>query len=201
MDVDKRKIREFFRWVGVFLLFPLHIPHLFFYSIGRGKFLVNYDMKRYKDHFHYEDCPNCLYLLYLLTTDCYYRQIFYNRMGPTIAALISWYRPGDKYFSIPKELKIGGGFMAFHPYSTVLNAEKIGENFTCIQCTTLGYGKGGRPTIDDNVSLGANVVIIGGVHIGKNAIIGAGSVVVKDVPDNCVVAGNPAKVIRYINRE
>ncbi len=53
--------------------------------------------------------------------------------------------------------------------------------------------------IGDNVSLGANVTVIGNVHIGNNVIVGAGSVVIKDVPDNCVVAGNPAKIIRYQN--
>lgn len=61
--------------------------------------------------------------------------------------------------------------------------------------------KNGLPIIGDNVSLGATVTIIGNVKIGNNVTIGAGSVVVKDVPDNCVVAGNPAKIIRYINQE
>ena len=88
-----------------------------------------------------------------------------------------------------------------HPYSTIINAEKIGDNFSCIHCTTLGDKDGGRPMLGNNVMLGANVTIIGPVHIGNNVTIGAGSVVVKDVPDNCVVAGNPAKIIRYINQE
>ena len=161
--------------------------------------MINSDLRRYKDHFNYRNCPNWLYLLYLLTIDRYYRQIFYNRIGPVASTIISWYRPGDRYFAIPKELKIGDGFMAYHPYAIVLNAEKIGSNFTCLQCTTLGYGKGGRPKIGNNVSLGANVVIIGGVTIGDNVTVGAGSVVVKDVPENSVVAGNPARVIRYLN--
>ena len=86
-----------------------------------------------------------------------------------------------------------------HPYATVINAERIGENFSCIHCATLGAKGEGRPTIGDNVSLGANVTIIGPVHIGNNVIVGAGSIVVKDIPDNCVVAGNPAKVIKYLN--
>lgn len=56
-----------------------------------------------------------------------------------------------------------------------------------------------RPiTIKNNVWIGGNVCILGGVTIGNNAIIGAGSVVDHDVPDNAVVVGNPAKVIRII---
>lgn len=52
--------------------------------------------------------------------------------------------------------------------------------------------------MDDNVSLGANVVIVGGVKNGNNVTIGAGSIVVKDIPDNSVAVGNPAKVIKQI---
>ena len=194
-----RSIREILRWMGALILLPLHLPHLAFYAIGGGrKLLINQDLERYKEHFHYEKCPYFLYLLYLLATDRYFRQIFYNRIGPIATTLVSWYRPGDRYFAIPKQLTIGGGFLAYHPYSTVLNAEKIGKNFTCLQCTTLGYGTGGKPIIGDDVLLGANVVVIGGIHIGNNVKIGAGSVVVKDIPDNCVAAGNPAKVIKYL---
>lgn len=196
-----RKIRECLRWLGVIILLPFHMPHFFFYLIGRGKFLVNQDLARYKDHYHYNRCPNGLFLLYLLTTDRYYRQIFYNRIGPVATTFISWYRPGDKYFAIPKELKIGGGCIFYHPYATVLNAEKIGKNFSCAHCTTVGYGKGGRPIIGDDVQLGATVTIIGGIHIGNNVTIGAGSVVVKDIPDNCVAVGNPCKPIRFLNNE
>ena len=52
-----------------------------------------------------------------------------------------------------------------------------------------------------NVWVGANVTILPGVTIGENAVIGAGSVVTKDVPDNAVVAGNPARLIRYLDAE
>ena len=52
-----------------------------------------------------------------------------------------------------------------------------------------------KTIVGDNVRIGSNVTLLP-VNIGNNAIIGAGSVVTKDVPPNCVVAGNPAKVIK-----
>lgn len=48
-------------------------------------------------------------------------------------------------------------------------------------------------------SIGSNTTVLGGVTIGENAIVGAGSVVTKDVPPNTIVAGNPARVFRQIN--
>ena len=54
-------------------------------------------------------------------------------------------------------------------------------------------------TIENNCWIGANVTICPGVSIGENSVIGAGSVVVKDIPANAVAAGNPCKVIRAIN--
>lgn len=53
--------------------------------------------------------------------------------------------------------------------------------------------------VGDNVWIGGSAVILPGVTIGKNAIVGAGAVVTKDVPANSIVGGNPAKVIRMIN--
>ncbi|MFV0393705.1 MAG: sugar O-acetyltransferase [Coprobacillaceae bacterium] len=51
-------------------------------------------------------------------------------------------------------------------------------------------------TIGDNVWLGANVTVLPGVIIGNNSVIGAGSIVSKDIPDNVIAVGNPCKVIR-----
>lgn len=56
-------------------------------------------------------------------------------------------------------------------------------------------GSCGKVTIGNNVFIGMNTVILKNVTVGNNVIIGAGSLVNKDIPDNCVVAGNPAKVI------
>jgi len=61
------------------------------------------------------------------------------------------------------------------------------------------YGIG--VTIGDNVWIGGNTVILPGVHIGSNTVIGAGSVVTKDIPDWVIAAGNPCKVIRKITED
>lgn len=61
------------------------------------------------------------------------------------------------------------------------------------------YGK--EVTIGDNVWLGGNTVVCPGVNIGNNVVIGAGSVVTKDIPDWSIAAGNPCRVIRKITEE
>ena len=51
--------------------------------------------------------------------------------------------------------------------------------------------------IEDNVLVGANAVVIEGVHVGEGAVVAAGAVVISDVPSNAVVAGCPAKIVKY----
>ena len=52
-----------------------------------------------------------------------------------------------------------------------------------------------KVSIGDNVWIGANAIILPGVAIGNNCIIGAGSVVTKSFPSNCIIVGNPAKIL------
>jgi maltose O-acetyltransferase len=60
----------------------------------------------------------------------------------------------------------------------------------------------GEPiTIGNNVWFGGHCVVLSGVTIGDNAVIGAGSVVTKDIPAGAVAAGNPARVLRYLSPE
>jgi galactoside O-acetyltransferase len=52
--------------------------------------------------------------------------------------------------------------------------------------------------IDDNVFIGSNVTVLKGIRIGRNSVIGNGSIVTKDIPDNVIAAGNPARIIRTL---
>ena len=64
-----------------------------------------------------------------------------------------------------------------------------------------GYEYGIAITIGDNVWIGGNTCILPGVTIGNNVVIGAGSVVTKDIPDNVIAAGNPCRIIREITEK
>ena len=59
---------------------------------------------------------------------------------------------------------------------------------------------GANPRIGNNVIMGAGSIILGGIVIGNNSIIAAGSVVLKDVPENAVVAGNPAEIKKIVKQ-
>ena len=58
-----------------------------------------------------------------------------------------------------------------------------------------------RVTVNDGASIGAGAILVAPVTIGKWAMVGAGSVVTKNVPDNCLVVGNPARIVGFVNEE
>ena len=97
-------------------------------------------------------------------------------------------------------------------HDTVIGPVKIGNHVIIAQCVTISalnhtYSDVNELisrqkvstkeiNINDDVWIGANAVITSGISIGKHAVVGAGSIVIDDIPDYCVVAGNPAKIIK-----
>ena len=97
---------------------------------------------------------------------------------------------------------IGTGFAMVHPVGVTLGfGARIGDNVTFASGVVLAAryyepdpGQAQAfPTIGDGVTIGAHAVLVGGVRIGNNAMVGANSVVLADVPDNTVVLGVPAR--------
>lgn len=109
-----------------------------------------------------------------------------------------------KAFASPQPLldisstaEIGGGLIVQHGYGTIIAPRKIGKNCWINQGVTIGYTNDDDcPTLGDNITVYAGAKILGDVHVGNNVIVAANAVVVKDVEDNCVVGGVPAKVIK-----
>ena len=97
--------------------------------------------------------------------------------------------------------KIGRGFFIDHGTGVIIGeTTEIGDNVTLYQGVTLGgTGKetGKRhPTLKDNVMVSAGAKILGSFTIGENSKIGAGAVVLKEVPPNCTVVGVPGRIVK-----
>jgi putative colanic acid biosynthesis acetyltransferase WcaB len=104
---------------------------------------------------------------------------------------------------LPAKTQVGAGLTIHHGMGLVINSRaKIGRNCllrhnTTVGCVMMPDGtQGPCPIIGDNVEVGANVVVLGGIRIGDGARIGAGAVVIKDVPPHSIAVGNPAHIIK-----
>lgn len=109
---------------------------------------------------------------------------------------------------LPWNINIGPALQLQHGIALVVNSTTIiGKNCILRHSTTIGNkvlsdgSVSESPTIGNDVEIGCNVVILGPVTIGDRAVIGSGAVVVKDVPNNAVVVGNPAKIIRWLDND
>lgn len=121
---------------------------------------------------------------------------FYCDYGDNIFLGVNFYANHDCTILDAAKITIGDNVMlgpkvtiasAGHPLNAELRAQGF-ENAAAID-------------IKDNVWIGANCCILGGVTIGKNAVIAAGAVVTKSIPDNALAAGIPAKVIKHIDQK
>ena len=147
-----------------------------------GVYLVSTD---YRIVYHYRKCKylsekKALKLLYFL------ERLYYNHICVKYGC------------DIPSHANIGGGLRIDHANGILINSKaKIGQNLTIKSGAVIGSNKNGVPSIGDGVLVGAHSIIIGDIIIGDNAEIGAGAIVVKDVPQNAVVVNQPATIIKY----
>lgn len=125
--------------------------------------------------------------------------------APLGVPVVLFYRVLSEWFlgiDLPWQVRVGPRLRLYHAHAVVVHeASVIGADCTLRHSTTLGtndpsgVSSEAAPVLGDGVDVGCHVVLLGPIQVGDRAAIGAGSVVVGDVPDDAVVVGNPARVI------
>ena len=172
--------------------------------------LIDADMQRYKP-MKLKNVSNSFLLTYLLIKNKVFRTQFYFRISQNKKLENSVSYELSKMLLKPMyNLQIGinrtgfvdGGLFIVHSSGCVISIHRAGKNLTVYQGVTMGdsgeMNEEGfkNPVLGDNVTVFANAVVAGGITIGNNVTVGAGSVVLGDVPDNCCVVGNPARIVK-----
>jgi serine O-acetyltransferase len=130
----------------------------------------------------------------------------YQQGLPVVPRIVSQFNRFFTGIEIHPGAEIGKGFFIDHGSGVVIGeTTDIGDNVTLYQGVTLGgTGKesGKRhPTVKDNVTIGAGAKVLGSVVIGENAKIGAGTIVIHNVPADSTVVGNPGRPVRERGRK
>lgn len=187
------------------LLFNLKIllisPLLISFYLTSEQDIILADVSRWEELLGWEKRAPLVQLLTLLWEAQEFRNLYYHRLlrGNTAGRLAMYilkivYRPFP-YLWLDSSCNIGAGLFIQHGFSSIIMAD-MGENCWINQQITIGYkDKSGRPQLGDNVRVTAGAKVLGNIKVGNNVTIGANAVVVKDVPDNCVVVGIPAYII------
>lgn len=190
-------MKTILKWIIVILGAIVYLPHLLtfllFRNTGGGK--ISKDLAIYKSRRGIK-MNNGLAFLFLLIFYPEYRNVFYFRL-PIIIRYFLYYLPPRATLHIwTKSRNVGGGLYIGHGWGTVINAKKIGENCIVGQNVTIGSRNLKEPMLGNNVGVYANAVVLGDISIGDNTQIGAGAVVVKSVPANCVVIPAKSNIIK-----
>lgn len=144
---------------------------------------------------------------WLLSTKPEYRNLILHRLKnphKTVKSYLQYYivrlfwKPLDSLYLCTEE--IGGGFYIQHGFSSIVAAKRIGEYCMINQQVTIGYKGKVSPILEDHVSVTCGAIVVGDVTIHSNSKVGAGAVVVKDVPPNTIVAGVPATIIKHLDQ-
>jgi serine O-acetyltransferase len=170
----------------------IRAPLLLGYAITDRRAVVDADLRRWADLLG--ENPSFLRLSRLpeFRTLFYYRLSRGNFLGRATGRLLRAVFRGQSglFLWTPH---IGPGLFLQHAFCTAVAAESVGANCWINQQVTIGYNaRLERPILEDDVVVHAGAKIIGGVRIGRGAVIGANAVVIDDVPPGAVAVGVPA---------
>ncbi len=126
-----------------------------------------------------------------------------NPLAPAHPVVLSARQPGSR-LCIGQGFAMTGGVLCAERSIHIGDGVTVGANCTIVdtdfhtagRAAHLSQGASAPVVIEDGVFIGMHALVLKGVHIGADSVIGAGSVVTKDVPPGVIVAGNPARVVR-----
>jgi serine O-acetyltransferase len=189
-------LRGVLRGLRLGLSAPRLLPHFVVWRCSAARGLVLADVARW-DAILYDraDPPPLPAFVRLMTRHPEFRNLFYHRTGLP-GRLCAWLcRPLPTLHITTPE--IGPGLYIQHGFATIISARRIGRDCWINQQVTIGYAnRDDAPTLGDGVTVNAGAKVIGAVHVGDRAKVGANAVVVKDVPANVTVVGVPARIVR-----
>ena len=182
----------------LYLNIPRLLPFFFCYLFSSNKEIIIGDLEAFRNYGVNRKSYNKVFSIFaFLLFIKEYRNIFLFRQNIFFKKFLAIFcKPLSSLYIVTSKNQIGKGLLIVHGFSTIINAEKIGDYCSIYQQVTIGYGKGGKPTIGDNVTIYAGAIIIGNITIGNNCIIGAGAIINKSIPDNSTCVGSSFRIIK-----
>lgn len=177
------------------------LPVYWCYLKSRQRRRIDMDLEVWAPWNRLEGCSPMTQLNYLLSCKPEFRNLLLHRFRNPEGSHLHYYiarlfwKPLDSLYLETRD--IGGGLYIQHGFATIVDAESIGEYCWINQQVTIGYTEKGHPILEDHVSVNCGAKVLGNVTMHRGSTAGAGAVVVKDVPENAVVGGVPAKVIKW----
>lgn len=162
------------------------------------KDIVFKDVRRWIHMEHMESHGDLHDLVWILAIKKETRNVYYCRLKkyfPIGGRIVKIFLPELDSFYINESVDFGAGLWPAHAFATIVWAKRIEENVSIYQQVTIGDA-GGAPILHKGVTVCCGAKVLGPIEIGENSTIGAGAIVTKSVPANCVVVGNPAMIIK-----
>lgn len=175
------------------------------YLLIKDKTKINADIKRYMESYGITPPRKDIYvkeLVYCSNRSKEFLNVFYFRIGKRLAKfhLLTVFKmifPPKRTIGFGiDERNLEKGLFIQHGDSTIIHAHKVGDNLTIYQNVTIGDSGKGYPTIGNNVTICTGAVVLGPIHVGDGAIIGANASVVKDVPSDAVIVPANNRIVR-----
>lgn len=193
------------RKIYILLNFPRTLLAYIFIKTNKNIKLIMEDIRRFTYNNRKHKTEYLTFSHIILVDKCFRNILHYRLKNESLykSFILSILFPLKNDMEISNTCDIKGGFVCYHGHGTIINANSIGGNFSVWQGVTIGRNpKEGSeidtPTIGNNVSIYTNAVVAGNIKIGNNVKIGAGAIVMKDVPNDSIVIGNPCIIKKVL---